>query len=198
MHINYSQIMSPRPPLPRKVRGSWPPSSYGSAAPVSISVCEVPIQVTARATRITRHHICFLQTTGWLSARRSHPWLSERTSHEPAYWPVDSTPRSSSHRKHHGISNPFDQCNINSLVVVSLPCNKRASMHTGWSIVVNNLRPVWALCHSGRACTDAHAQRRSLHTSSTDRMDTNCSVARIRVSLAISSTPLQLLQLARF
>ena len=123
----------------------------------------------------------------------SVPAMNLRTGHA-----VDSTPRSSSHRKHHGISNPFDQCNINSLVVISLPCNKRASMHTGWSIVLNNLRPVWALCHSGRACTDAHAQRRSLHTSSTDRMDTNCSVARIRVSLAISSTPLQLLQLARF
>ena len=34
MHMNYCQIISPRPPLPRKVGGSWPPpSSYGSAAP---------------------------------------------------------------------------------------------------------------------------------------------------------------------
>ena len=32
MHMNYSQIMSPRPPLPRKV-GVMTPSSYGSAAP---------------------------------------------------------------------------------------------------------------------------------------------------------------------
>jgi len=32
--MNYSQIMSPRSPLPRKVGGgAWPPSSYGSAAP---------------------------------------------------------------------------------------------------------------------------------------------------------------------
>jgi len=30
--MNYSQIMSPRPPLPRKV-GVMTPSSYGSAAP---------------------------------------------------------------------------------------------------------------------------------------------------------------------
>ena len=31
-YMNYSQIMSPRPPLPRKV-GVMTPSSYGSAAP---------------------------------------------------------------------------------------------------------------------------------------------------------------------
>ena len=32
-NMNYSQIMSPRPPLPRKVGGHDPPSSYWSAAP---------------------------------------------------------------------------------------------------------------------------------------------------------------------
>jgi len=36
--VNYSQIMSPpRPPLPRKVGGHDPSSSYGSAAPGFIS-----------------------------------------------------------------------------------------------------------------------------------------------------------------
>ena len=35
----YSQIMSPRPPLPRKVGGHDPPSSYGSAAPARATLC---------------------------------------------------------------------------------------------------------------------------------------------------------------
>jgi len=40
--MNYSQIMSPRPHLPRKVGGHDPPSSYGSAAPgrAPASICD--------------------------------------------------------------------------------------------------------------------------------------------------------------
>ena len=30
MHMNYSQIMSPRPPLPRKVGGHDPPAPMGA------------------------------------------------------------------------------------------------------------------------------------------------------------------------
>ena len=40
MHMNYSQIMSPRPPLPQKVGGHDPPSSYGSAAPAQLVISD--------------------------------------------------------------------------------------------------------------------------------------------------------------
>ena len=35
MHMNYSQIMSPRPPLPRKVGGHDPPAPMG-ALPLNV------------------------------------------------------------------------------------------------------------------------------------------------------------------
>jgi len=38
--MNYSQIMSPRPPLPQKVGGHDPPSSYGSAAPAQLVISD--------------------------------------------------------------------------------------------------------------------------------------------------------------
>jgi len=43
-YMNYSQIMSPRPPLPRKVgEGVMTPSSYGSASPglynIALTLC---------------------------------------------------------------------------------------------------------------------------------------------------------------
>ena len=43
MHMNYSQIMSPRPPLPPKVGGHDPPAPMG-APPLAV-LCDIVIVI---------------------------------------------------------------------------------------------------------------------------------------------------------
>jgi len=92
-YMIYSQIMPPRPPLPRKVGGSWPPSSYGSAAPGSETSEEVDVRQGQNAlgslslsTGLTPSHNCAAcidksSTVFWSSSGNSSITFSDKEFH---------------------------------------------------------------------------------------------------------------------